>query len=343
MNTILQKQKYFVNLAFTLLIISNLSGYCKVNVQKINIDTFDVECIRIIRPVGEIESTAIVTPACSVHNHSPENVSYTVRMKIGTFYNQTVQVFNHISHSSRLVTFPACSTWVRGTYIVSCSTELTGDQNTLNDKQIDSIKIIVKDVGCTEICAPIDTVDSTQSVVPSVIVYNYGNTKENFNVRMIIGNFYNKVVTITGLGQDSSLRVNFPIYTNWPRGTHEVICYTELKTDMNWSNNKKIGTVTVKIRNGGINVDNINFISFPRGSDYVIQFTLYQSDNVSLKIRNVLGEIIKDIPSRNLPAGLQQFIWDCRDRNGNKTAFGIYLVELNIGQITHRRRIAILN
>ncbi|MEO0075073.1 MAG: FlgD immunoglobulin-like domain containing protein [candidate division WOR-3 bacterium] len=344
MNIILHKQKYslFVNLAPAMLFLSILSGYCQDNAQKSSkdIDAFvDVECIRIIRPVGEIESTAIVTPSCLVHNRGSENVSYTVRMKIGTFYNQTVQVLDHISDSFRLVTFPACSIWViRGTYIVSCSTELTKDQNTNNDKQIDSIKIIVEDVGCTDIYAPTDTVDSTQLVVPSVRVYNYGNITASFNVRMIIGSFYNKIVAVSSLAPRNNHPVNFPAYSNWPIGTHIVTCSTEFTTDMNRSNNKKIGSVTVR----RISADTINFMSFPKGSDYVLQFSLYQSNRVSLKIRNVSGEIIKNIPSHILPAGVQQIIWNCRDSNGNRVAFGVYLVELNIGQKTYRKRIAIL-
>jgi uncharacterized delta-60 repeat protein len=55
----------------------------------------DVGCAKIVAPTGVIDSGTVVTPACSVYNYGTMTQSYSVRMKIGVTYNNTVQVFNH--------------------------------------------------------------------------------------------------------------------------------------------------------------------------------------------------------------------------------------------------------
>ncbi|MEO0115474.1 MAG: T9SS type A sorting domain-containing protein [candidate division WOR-3 bacterium] len=107
------------------------------------------------------------------------------------------------------------------------------------------------DVGCTQIIAPTDTVDSGQVVTPQGVVYNFGDFISTFNVRMRIGSFYNNAQQVTNLPPGGSQTRTFTNWTALQRGTHLVRCSTEHPNDINRSNDRTIGYVTVRVRNVG--------------------------------------------------------------------------------------------
>lgn len=101
----------------------------------------DVGVIAIRQPAGNITEGNIITPACSVYNYGNTQISFNVRMKIGGFYNQTVSVSNLNAGAKAYVTFANWTATQLGTHPVSCSTELSGDMNTANDKQTGSVTV----------------------------------------------------------------------------------------------------------------------------------------------------------------------------------------------------------
>jgi hypothetical protein len=105
-------------------------------------DTYDVGAIHPSCPIGEIDSGETIVPGVAIYNYGWTAVSYPVRMKIGTFYDQTASVTNHPSDSVVYVTFPAYADWPRGTWVVSCSTELARDEFPVNDRHKDTIVVI---------------------------------------------------------------------------------------------------------------------------------------------------------------------------------------------------------
>ncbi len=102
---------------------------------------YDVGCTRIISPTGTIQEGTPITPACSVYNYGNQTVSYSVRMRIGTVYNQTASVSAHTPGTLRYLTFPTWTAGPVGTHPVTCTTELSGDINPGNDRRTGSVEV----------------------------------------------------------------------------------------------------------------------------------------------------------------------------------------------------------
>lgn len=206
----------------------------------------DVGVTTILAPTGNVDVGSISTPQCVVFNYGTSAENYTVRMKIGSLYNQTISVTNHQPATSQTISFPDWTASQLGMHAVSCSTELASDINPTNDKQIGSVFVVNKDVGVTKIINPTGAYYENTVITPACSVYNYGNTAMTFSVRMKIGGFYNQTAAVNNLNANSRAYVIFP---NWPAtqiGTHAVSCSTELGSDMNLSNDKQTGSVTIQ-------------------------------------------------------------------------------------------------
>ncbi|MEO0102596.1 MAG: hypothetical protein ABIK81_02710, partial [candidate division WOR-3 bacterium] len=187
----------------------------------------DVGTFKICSPVGVIDSGVEVTPACSVGNFGNTTESYSVRFKIGTFYNQTLVVNNHQPGTYLYLTFPNWTAHQVGIHIVSCSTELATDRQRLNDRRIDTVIVrppFFRDVGCIKIIQPSGIIDSGRIITPACSVYNYGTTIETYLVRMKIGNFYNQTASISSHSPGASRYLTFPNWTSTLRGNFPVSC-----------------------------------------------------------------------------------------------------------------------
>ncbi len=192
-----------------------------------------------------IDSGTVVTPACSVYNNGDSTENYSVRMKIGNFYNETVLVTNHSPGTYQYLTFPNWTAIQRGNQIVSCSTELALDMIKSNDKKTDTVFVQILDVGATKILVPTGTIDSGTVVVPACSVYNYGNQTVTYTVRMKIGNFYNEDTLVENHSPNTFKYVSFPNWTANQVGVHPVACSTELVSDVNNNNDQRTGSVEV--------------------------------------------------------------------------------------------------
>jgi len=213
---------------------------------------YDVGVTKIISPTGTIDSVAEIAPACSVYNFGTNTVSYLVRMKIGSFYDETTSVENHTPGSLRYVSFPNYSSWPRGTHSLSCSTQLTTDMNRANDKKTGTFSVRVRDVGVVSIVLP-QEVDSGTSLTPACTVYNFGTTTEGpYFVRMKIGDFYNQTANVNSHNPGDKVSLTFPSFSNWPRGNHSVSCSTELSSDFNPTNDKVNSSLMVHVSDVGV-------------------------------------------------------------------------------------------
>jgi hypothetical protein len=216
------------------------TGSVQVNVQ-------DVGVTRIIVPTGALDSGAAVTPACSTYNSGTVTESYTVRMKIGTGYNQTASVSSQAPGARSYVTFPSWAASPRGSNAVSCSTELATDANRANDRQSGSVQVNVHDVGGTKFIAPTGAIDSGMSVTPACSLYNSGTGTESYSARMRIGSFYNQTASVSSHGAGTRIYVTFPTWSvQQSPGTYTVRCSTELATDQVSANNRTTDSVQVQ-------------------------------------------------------------------------------------------------
>jgi hypothetical protein len=172
-------------------------------------------------------------------------------MKIGTGYDQTATVASHAAGTTRYVTFPAWMPTVRGINTVSCSTELSGDIETANDRQIGAVDVRVRDVGCLVLLAPLGSVDSGTTVTPACTVANYGTASETYSVRLRVGAGYDQAVTVTDHAAGTTLAVTFPGWSAGPRGIHAVRCSTMLASDRQPANDQLTGQVDVLVADVG--------------------------------------------------------------------------------------------
>jgi hypothetical protein len=216
---------------------------CKV----ISASVDNVGCSHLLAPAGTVDSGAVVTPACSTRNYGTRAVSYWVKMRIEPSYVESAYVTAQPAGSASYVTFADWTAAQRGTFGVSCSTELTGDINNANDKATGSVDVQVIDAGVTQTLAPTGTVDLGTIVTPACSVYNYGTTTPpSYNVRMVIGADYNNVMPIAGHVPGTWVYVTFPDWTADEVGTFAITNCTELPGDVNPGNDCDYDTVVVE-------------------------------------------------------------------------------------------------
>jgi hypothetical protein len=99
----------------------------------------DVGCSKIESPIGTIDFGETVTPACSVYNYGLTTENYRVRMKIGSFYDDTARIVNHLPATYQHIEFSNWEAIQPGLHVVLCSTELFNDMKDVNDKRMSVI------------------------------------------------------------------------------------------------------------------------------------------------------------------------------------------------------------
>jgi len=103
------------------------------------------------------------------------------------------------------------------------------------------------DVGVARILAPTGTIDSTATITPACSTYNGGTTKVSYQVRMQVGNCYDRAASVTDHMPGTWYYVAFPPACGWTRGSLTVRCSTMLAGDLDPTNNLRTGLVTVGV------------------------------------------------------------------------------------------------
>lgn len=204
-------------------------------------DTLDVGVRTIIAPIDSIDSGTTVTPACSVYNYGDQTAStYKVRLRVGV-YRDSATVDGHLPGTARLVEFAGWTAGARGTFVVSCSTELAGDGNPANDKKAGSVTVGVKDVGVTYLTTPRagSSYPKDTVVVPKATWRNLGTrTATSFEAWAILLDstgelVYAKKVTVPSLTPGGSIQIgSFPPCTLGTAGDWTFRCSTDMAGDM---------------------------------------------------------------------------------------------------------------
>jgi len=73
-----------------------------------------------------------------------------------------------------------------------------------------------------------------------------------------------------------------------------------------------------------------------------IAFEIPQSENVSLKIYNINGELIRTVTNENLPAGYFEKVWDGKNDFGSEVSSGIYIYRLTAGKFDRAARMVLM-
>ncbi|MEW6701085.1 MAG: T9SS type A sorting domain-containing protein [Bacteroidota bacterium] len=73
-----------------------------------------------------------------------------------------------------------------------------------------------------------------------------------------------------------------------------------------------------------------------------IVFEIPQSENVSLVIYNIAGQLIRTLADENFPAGRFEKVWDGRDNLGREVSSGIYIYRLKAGAFNRSARMVLM-
>ena len=66
----------------------------------------------------------------------------------------------------------------------------------------------------------------------------------------------------------------------------------------------------------------------PFNGSTVIQYELNSSENISLRIFDVSGKIVKELVSGDTPSGIHHVEWDGTNSSGTKVSSGMYFYSL---------------
>lgn len=81
----------------------------------------------------------------------------------------------------------------------------------------------------------------------------------------------------------------------------------------------------------------------PFGRQTAINYQLPQAGDVSLKIYNIAGQLVRTLVAGNRPAGSHSTTWDRRDDRGRQVSAGVYLCRLASGGQAQSRKLIVLN
>ena len=208
----------------------------------------DAAPVRVIRPApwSTIDSGTVVACTAMVRNRGTDQVSFPATMRIAAWSN-TQNVTNLAAGDSLRVSFGNWTALPRGRDSVRCTTALSGDQVTSNNRVTDSVFVRVNDVGTAWLYLPSSsgTYNLGSAVPCTAYVYNYGNVAQTFYAKMTIRDtsasrrvLFLDSVQVANLAPVSGQYVGF---RSWTADTIAAgllaRCTTALASDVRSSNN----------------------------------------------------------------------------------------------------------
>lgn len=309
----------------------------------------DVGVTRLVVPAGALDSGTTVTPSCSVFNYRSNTETYEVRLRIGTAYNQAVQVTGHAPGTLLCVEFPQWTALERGQLAATCSTELAGDDVASNNSRRNTVTVNVYDLAVVAILAPPDTLDSAAVVQPAVVVSNLGTMSDYARTRFFIGGFYAESVNVA-LQPGVTDTAFLPAWTAQQLGTFAARCSVSgLRGEMIPANN--VLGKTVSVRAAGIAEPGRPVTGFalfealpnPAGSRTVLSYALPNASPVDLRVYSSSGGLVRTLRVGTEPAGTHSVNWDGRDDAGSRVGPGTYFCRLSAGSFRAARKLTLVD
>jgi hypothetical protein len=310
----------------------------------VTVQVTDVGVTAILAPFDTVDSGAAVTPQVRVRNCGTSAATFPVIFSIDTTYSDSQSVSNLAAGDSALVTFAAWTATARGTNVTRCSTALSGDNNHANDTLHGSVYVRVRDVACTQLLAPPDTVDSGATVTPRAVVQNLGTTNETFDTRFAIGANYADTASVTVAARAIDT-IDFADWTALAPGTFPTVCATMLPTDMNTANDSLPDSVVVAIYTGVAELQVLPGVLAlerpapdPMRGRATIRFSIPHRAQVNVTVRSTTGALVRTLCNSNLLPAFYSLTWDGRDDRGRSVAPGVYFWRLESESTTLTRK-----
>jgi hypothetical protein len=74
----------------------------------------------------------------------------------------------------------------------------------------------------------------------------------------------------------------------------------------------------------------------------VVEFNIAQPARVSLRIYNILGQLVRVLVDEEKGAGTYSIYWDGNDKNGQEVSSGIYFYKLDAGDFTKVKKMVLI-
>jgi hypothetical protein len=139
----------------------------------------DAGVLNIIEPQGTIASGSSITPQATIKNFGNDVDSFSVTMRIGSIYQQTVSSGILAPNDTERLQFPDW-TAIPGQYIVAAYTSLYDDQWRGNDSLFTTINVVpAQDVGVDAILGPDTLQPLNVLIIPKARIKNYGSATQS--------------------------------------------------------------------------------------------------------------------------------------------------------------------
>ncbi len=210
----------------------------------------DLRIDAILAPVGLVSPGDTVFPQVRIVNEGNTRALFEVFLTVDGGFDDSIPVTGLLPGDTSEPVFG--DTWfapmVPGTLAVRCSLFMFAHGIEVRDTLMDSVYVVVRDVGCTQIVSPTATVDSgVPPIVPQAWIANFGSAAETFDCWLSIGTFYAETVSVVLVPAAESLLQSFPSWTPLQRGTWTVACSTMLAGDVDDTNDSAMGSVMVRV------------------------------------------------------------------------------------------------
>jgi len=80
----------------------------------------------------------------------------------------------------------------------------------------------------------------------------------------------------------------------------------------------------------------------PFNPETVIKFSLPQDARVTLKVYNILGQVVNTLVDEALPAGNHSATWDGKNEQGRDVASGVYFYRIKAGDFESIQKMTLL-
>ncbi len=133
-------------------------------------------------------------------------------------------------------------------------------------------------------------------------------------------------------------------YTATKEGSYKVIVTDNLNSCSDTSSKIKV-TVNCKLGEPGEAATQNELLKIypnPFSNATSIFCTISKSENVSLKIYDVTGRLVKTLVNEIMQAGTHQLQWDTTDQNGNEVNAGIYLLKTQTANDSETIRLSVM-
>ena len=207
----------------------------------------DAASVAIIAPTGMVDSGTVITPIARISNLGDRSALIPVTLTVGAGYTDTrTKILS--AGASDTVVFANWTALQLGTFMTKCTTQLTGDQHSENDKIADSVIVGVGvDAASIAILAPVGAIDSGTVLNPIVRVANNGTRSAAIPVTVRIGTTYQRTRTRT-LGAGVTDTLSLPFWTATEVGANAIRCSVGLAGDRDPANDTCSSQVEVAAR-----------------------------------------------------------------------------------------------